>query len=105
LKYYTALKSILDKQNRGHEPIEIVFVLGKKPKAANAGALSADDYIRNQFENINGRYTLYDELIENANRQHEDYLEASDKVSELDDLLENLSAGEMTDDEAPAEAA
>jgi hypothetical protein len=105
LKYYTALKSILDKQNRGHEPIEIVFVLGKKPKAANAGALSADDYIRNQFENINGRYTLYDELIENANRQYEDYLEASDKASELDDLLENLSAGEMTDDEAPAEAA
>ncbi|MEK6274316.1 MAG: hypothetical protein AABM30_03165 [Actinomycetota bacterium] len=103
MKYYTALKSILEQQNRGDDPIEIVFVLGKKPKAAHAGALSVDDYIRNQFENINGRYTLYDELIENANRQYEEYLEASDKVSELDGLLENLSAEEAT--EAPAEAA
>lgn len=105
LKYYAALKSILEQQNRGDDPIEIVFVLGKKPKAAHAGALSVDDYIRNQFENINGRYTLYDELIENANRQYEEYLGASDKVSELDDLLENLGAEEATDDEAPAEAA
>jgi hypothetical protein len=97
LKYYTALKSILEKQGRGNEPIEIVFVLGSPPKTASAGALSPEDFISNTFANINGRYVLYDELIENANRQYEDYLDASKAAKELDDLLAHLD--EVAEDE------
>ena len=99
LKYYNAVKSILEQQNRGSEPIEIVFVVGKKPKAGSAGALTPDDYIANQFENIHGRYHLYDELIENANRQYEDYLDASETAKKLDDLLANLD--DVSVDESP----
>jgi hypothetical protein len=96
LKYYTALKSILEKQQRGDEPIEIVFVLGQKPKTSNAGALSPDEFIATQFANLNGRYVLYDSLIENASRQYEEYLDASQKAKELDELLSDLGAGDGT---------
>lgn len=89
LKYYRALKSILQQQQRGTD-IEVVFVLGHKPGAARAGALSDDEYIRDTFRNINGRYVLYDALIENANHQYEDYLNASDKAKQLDQLLSTL---------------
>ena len=92
LKYYTALKSILEKQNKLHEPIEIVFVLGSPPKTSKAGSLSPEDYVRDTFRGINGRYALYDELIENARRQYAEYLEASDKAYALDDLLSELDA-------------
>jgi Histidine kinase-, DNA gyrase B-, and HSP90-like ATPase len=61
LKYYTALSSILEQQNRGAEEIEIVFVLGKRPKTAGAARLKPEEYIANQFDSINGRYVLYDE--------------------------------------------
>ncbi len=90
LKYYNALKDLLDKQSKSHEGIEIVFVLGSEPKTANAGSLSPEDYIRDTFRGINGRYVLYDELIENARRQYAEYLEASAKARDLDELLGGL---------------
>lgn len=90
LKYYSALRSILEQQNRADEPIEVVFVLGEKPGAARRGGESVDEYSESMFKSISGRYVLYDELIENACRQYEDYLEASDRARELDELLAAL---------------
>ena len=94
LKYFSALKSILEQQQRAEEQIEVIFVLGQAPNTAGAGALMPDHYIRNQFESIKGRYVLYDALIENANHQYEDYLTASAKARELDELLGELGAAE-----------
>lgn len=91
LKYVTALTSILSQQNRADEAVEVVFVLGDHPTTKNAGLLENSEYISNVFRAINGRYVLYDELIENAKRQYEDYLSASDRARELDQLLESLS--------------
>jgi hypothetical protein len=90
LKYYTALKSILEQQGRSDEAIEIVFVLGHKPRTTAAGGSTPDDHIATQFAGINGRYVLYDQLIENARRQYEDYLDASVKAHALDELLAEL---------------
>ncbi|MHB8510247.1 MAG: BbrUII/HgiDII family restriction enzyme [Candidatus Dormibacteria bacterium] len=87
LKYYAALRSILAKQNRGSEEIEIIFVLGQAPKTAGAGKLTPARFMQISFEPFDGRYVLYDELIENAMRQYEDYLNASDRARELDELL------------------
>jgi histidine kinase/DNA gyrase B/HSP90-like ATPase len=90
LKYYNALRSILKKQGRQDEQIEIIFVLGDVPGTKGAGKLTPKDYTAGRFEPFDGRYVLYDQLIENANRQYEDYLNASDKAKALDDLLRAL---------------
>jgi hypothetical protein len=90
LKYYTALYSILEQQERPDRDIEIIFVLGSPPGAAGKGKLDEDEYYQNQFAPFNGRHVLYDRLIENANKQYEDYLEASAQVRTLDELLKAL---------------
>lgn len=87
LKYYTALMSLLKQQKRKDLDIEVIFVLGHDPRVGNSGALTADDYIATQFLRLKGRHVLYDQLIRNAQHQYEDYLEASDKATELDELL------------------
>lgn len=89
-KYFDALTSILKQQNRKDRSIEVVFVLGHAPKTSGKGRLSPEDYIARQFDAIGGRYVLYDELIENANHQYEDYLDATEKARELDALLDSL---------------
>ncbi|HEX6700521.1 MAG TPA: ATP-binding protein [Gaiellaceae bacterium] len=92
LKYYNALISILGNQQRDDEPVEVVFVLGNKPATAGKGAQQPEEHIRDRFKPIYGRYVLYDALIENAKRQYEEYLEASDKARALEELLAEISA-------------
>jgi hypothetical protein len=90
-KYYNAMKSICDQQQEENARIEIIFVLGSKPRATERGALTEDQYIEKEFSTCNGRYVLYDRLIRSAELQYEQYLDASDKVTTLNDLLESLT--------------
>jgi hypothetical protein len=93
LKYFSALNSVLEQQGKPGAQIEVVFVLGHKPGAAQRGRLSPDEYIANTLIPINGRYVLYDELIANAKNQYEAYLNASDKAQELEELLKTFDDG------------
>lgn len=90
LKYHDALVSLLRQQRRSTNDVEVIFVLGYPPRTSKAGRLSAEEHIRNQFANINGHYLLYDQLIESAKHQYDDYLQASDKARRLDELLSAL---------------
>jgi Histidine kinase-, DNA gyrase B-, and HSP90-like ATPase len=92
LKYYTAMKSLLKQQHREDEPVSVVFVLGHHPRVPSRGAFASDnEAIEHALESLRGRFVLYDELIENAKQQYEEYLEKSDEVKKLDDLLAGLS--------------
>jgi hypothetical protein len=92
LKYYTAMKSLLKQQNRQDEPVSVVFVLGHHPRVPSLGAFDTDrEAIEHALESLRGRFVLYDELIENAKQQYEEYLEKSDEVKQLDELLGGLS--------------
>lgn len=53
-KYYNAMASILEQQNRAGEPIQVIFVLGQKLTVKNAAAKPAEDYIADALDNING---------------------------------------------------
>ncbi len=107
LKYYGALHSILDQQQRGGEHIEVVFVVGARPRTTTIGTFPSEDaYIENQFRPMNGRYKTYDALIASANNQYEAYLEASERARELDALLGTYGTAfseppEGADGEAP----
>jgi len=89
-KYYDALANVLAKQNRPDNDIEVVFVLGTSPGAAGKAGATEKDYIDAQFQAFRGHYKLYDELIDNAKNQYDDYLKASAKVRTLNELLEAL---------------
>lgn len=90
LKYYDALAAGLSKQNRSEESVEVVFVLGDHPGTKSKGKMSEAEYRSNRLQPINGRYVLYDELINNAQAQYDDYFRASDRARELDQLLSSL---------------
>ena len=92
LKYYNALASILERQMKDIENIEIVFVLGTWPRARGHGRLSAKEYVEHELQPINGRVVLYDALIANAEHQYKEYLDATDRSRELEKLLDSLDA-------------
>ncbi|HEX8101498.1 MAG TPA: ATP-binding protein [Solirubrobacteraceae bacterium] len=94
-KYFDALTSILDQQGLPTDQISVVFVLGTKPKTPQRGRLTPEEAIRDRFNAFNGRYVLYDELIGNAQRQYQQYLEASDTVKTLNELLDSLNAAAL----------
>jgi Histidine kinase-, DNA gyrase B-, and HSP90-like ATPase len=100
LKYYNALSSVLEQQQAANRDIEVIFVLGSPPGDAGKGRLSSEDYYENQFEPFKGRFVLYDQLIENASKQYEDYLEASVKVQTLNELLAALDPQATTGNDA-----
>ena len=88
--YAVALRDVLDQIGQPSHDIEVVFVLGAKPKARSKGLQTEDEYIKGRLTSINGRYVLYDELIANARNQYAEYLDASDKARELDRLLDSF---------------
>ena len=96
-KYYNALANILEKQNRPNEEIEVVFVLGEKPGTAEKAASTERDFTELLFRSFKGHYKLYDELIDNAKNQYDDYVKASAKVKTLNDLLNALGGPSLTD--------
>ena len=92
-KYRSALAQVLRKRGKKRQRIEVVFVLGRPPKASTMGKFTnEDDAIDYALEAIRGRYKLYDELIENACNQYDEYFEATRDAHNLERLLESLSA-------------
>ncbi len=90
-KYLGALKSVLEQQNRGDERIEVVFVLGKPPTVNTAHDMRDDEaLIKHRLLEINGRYKLYRELVNNALKQYREYLDATEQAHELERLLTAL---------------
>lgn len=110
VKYFSAVEDVLSRQQKSFVAIEVVFVLGARPGTKSKGALDDEAYIANTFRPINGRYVLYDALIDQAKRQYDDYLEASTKAKELDTLLTSLQPASKSGKsvgtiEAPAKGA
>ncbi|WP_420637508.1 ATP-binding protein [Candidatus Poriferisocius sp.] len=90
-RYYAALQNVLERKGLKEQGINVIFVLGKKPRVTNRGKFASDDEaIAHALEPVSGRYVLYDELIENAVNQYEEYFNASEKVRVLDELLNSL---------------
>lgn len=97
-KYLSALRNVLSKRQEQHRGIEVVFVIGSHPRVTDRGAFDTDDKaITHALRAIDGRYLLYDELIENACKQYEEYFDASSSGQELDTLLASLEAVNDTD--------
>ncbi|WP_346075568.1 BbrUII/HgiDII family restriction enzyme [Gordonia cholesterolivorans] len=101
-KYGYALKEVLKARGEEDPDIEVVFVLGQAPKVTAQVMKDDKDYIASTLAMVNGKVRLYDQLIENAVAQYEDYLQASTDARELDDLLGSIErVGEDDGDDGP----
>ena len=91
-KYRSALHQVLKKRGIRNPGIEVVFVLGRPPKASMLGKFATEEEaVDYALAGINGRFTLYDELIHNACNQYDEYFEATKDARKLENLLESLS--------------
>lgn len=90
-KYHEALNSVLEKEDRADEPVSVVFVLGSKPTTKKrTSGFTEKEYIDYRFAPIHARVVLYNRLISNARSQYADYLEASAKADDLNQLIDDL---------------
>ena len=91
-KYYGGLSSVLEQEDRGHESVEVVFVLGEHPRVTGSHRYKDDqEYISRRLDEIDGRYVLYRALIRDALNQYKEYLDAT-MPHELEQLLRSLEA-------------
>jgi len=87
-KYYTILDKLLRAANKGHEPIEIVCILGERPTDWQDEA--SEERSRNSLKAYHTRVVFYDELIEDAYRTYKGYLEIKQDIGRLQSLLLQL---------------
>ena len=102
-RYAVALRQVLTQQGNPKPRTEIVFVLGSKPRVTATLPMDDDDYIDSCLDQIDGRIVYYDELIENALKQYDEYLQASASAQRLDGLLASLDGEDQTGEQAAAE--
>ena len=69
-KYLSGMLRLLEAQDNAHEPVEIVFVLGKRPREwSNPGG---KDRLTQQLKSSRTRIVFYDELLANAEKAYRD---------------------------------
>ena len=76
-QYRTTLEKLVQAAGN-HESVEVVCIVGKPLKQWTTPVRKAES--ERMLEAKNTRVVLYDELIENAYRMHQDFLDASEKL-------------------------
>ena len=84
-KYLSGMMRLLEAQGTPHEPIEIVFVLGKVPREwANPGGKGR---VIDQLKTNRARVVFYDGLLANAEKAYRDYLSRRKVVDTLGEVI------------------
>ena len=86
-KYRGALRKVLETKFSDADPnIEVVALVGKIPQTPSP------EQQQQLLRSINGRMITYDTLIQEALDSYHDYLEADERVSRLNAILEKVGA-------------
>ena len=92
-KYYEALEEVLQKSNAPSQLINVVFILGQRPRVEGRGRIKNDtDFIEHKLEPINGRILYYDEMLHTAQKLYDDYRQQQDHTSTIDNIIAALDA-------------
>ncbi|KQT96492.1 hypothetical protein ASG53_15435 [Sanguibacter sp. Leaf3] len=89
-KYHEALREVLEKRQQAHSGINVVFVLGQKPKVGYLGDRTESQFITEKVQHIDGRVLYYDELLHNAQQRYREYREKKRESTALDQVLQSL---------------
>ena len=95
-KYRTALEKCLKEAQKENEQIEIVCVLGKYPKDWD------DPKMQNMLKSIDARIVLYNNMVDQAYRAYQQYLDEHKKAGRLTEFLERLNEVHVLDKTAQA---
>ena len=86
-KYYTAFKKLLDAQKL-NEPIEMVLIIGTEPREyRNPGGR---ERFKDMLNSYNARVVFYDELLNNAYRSYQDYLNKKNHINSLQPIIQAI---------------
>lgn len=83
-KYKNALAKCLTKQNELTPNIEIIFLLGDKPKEDNPGETAQ------LFQLINARFLTYKQIVHSAMMTYSDYLEQNKEAGTIREIISSL---------------
>lgn len=92
-KYRRTLKKILKNRNRGHEPVEVVFVIGDEPKD-----WYDEDSRKEKQDSLSSqsmRVLQYETLLDEAQDSYEQYLNKQKEVGELSEIIDKIETGDM----------
>ena len=95
-RYHGAALQVLGSLTRAHEPIEIICVLGRRPRDWDTTPGSEERY-RSSLGSFNARIVMYDELINNALEAYQDYVDRAEEAGRVYQLVRSI-----TEDDANA---
>ena len=90
-KYRAALHKLAVQDGEQSPRIEVVFVLGQPVEQQFSAGLPADN-IEKSLALLNGRVVFYDEMITNATKEYQQYLDASEKSDRVGKVLKGIGA-------------
>ena len=89
-KYYGAVEQVLAATDRGHEPIEVICVIGRPLRdwtESPTGKARSRDTLRAN----NARIVTYDGLIDNALKAYQDYVDSGEEAGRVYRLIQEIS--------------
>ena len=94
-KYSEAMQKVLNESSHAREPFEIIVVLGRP--VDNNNDPNHRDRINDTLKPWHGRIVFYTELIENAFKAYNEYIQANRQTQKLVDLMQQLEAEKAED--------
>lgn len=92
-KYINVLEKLLRQVDRENEPIEVVCIVGKELRDARTA--SERERSRKTLAGLNARVVMYQELLERANRNYKQFLDAQTKAGRVTELIKSIDAAEL----------
>lgn len=89
-KYSNAAKSILANTGRNNEPLEIVCVLGKRPREWRQYPESEQPF-RESLRPYNARIVSYDQFIDNALQAYQEFVDREQDAGRVYKLIQEIS--------------
>ena len=89
-KYYSAAHKVLKDSNRVTDEVEILCLLGKLLREWK-DVDGAESRFRDSLRPYNSRIVMYDELIDNAMRAYQDYLDREKEAGRVYRLIQRIS--------------
>lgn len=91
--YHTATLKILDELGKSNEPIEIICVVGRELKDWNnpRGREKSTDMLKS----LDARIAMYGSLINNAQKQYQDYIDGSNEAGRIYRLIASIEEDDL----------
>ena len=91
--YHTATLKILDEHNKLNDPIEIICVVGKELKDWNNP--KGREISTELLKQLSARIVMYSSLIENAQKQYQDYINSSNNAGRIYRLIASIEEEDL----------